>query len=103
LALSGWLSFRNFGMPDILGWVALCRSKHTHLLQLDLLSLTAKGLAPKFSKRTILTGLIHSWLDFDYYTASEWLRATGSRKFSTEQAILRRIVGFWCELSKNLI
>ena len=45
-------------MPDILGWVIFRGSKHTNLLPLDLPSLTVRGLAPKFSKRTILTGLV---------------------------------------------
>jgi len=83
LALSGWLSFRNFGIPGTLGWATLRRSKHSNLLQLDRPSLTLKGSAlpsptylrppkrglrvggsgfaqagPKFSKRTILAGLV---------------------------------------------
>ena len=45
-------------MPSIIGWATLRGSKHANLLQLDLWSLTVRGLAPKFSKRTILAGLI---------------------------------------------
>jgi hypothetical protein len=56
LALSGWLSFRNFGMPGIIGWATFRGSKHATLLLLDHLNLAIKGPAPKFSKRTILTG-----------------------------------------------
>ena len=44
-------------MPGIIGWATLRRSKQTNLLQMDHPSLTVKGLAPKLSKRTILTGL----------------------------------------------
>jgi hypothetical protein len=44
-------------MPDIIGWVAIRGSKQANLLPLDHLSLTVKGSAPKFSKRTILAGL----------------------------------------------
>ena len=32
LALSGWLSFRNFGIPGTLGWASLRGSKHRNLM-----------------------------------------------------------------------
>jgi hypothetical protein len=56
LALSGWLSFRNFGMPSIIIRVTFCGGKQSTLLLLGYTSSTVKGSAPKFSKRTILTG-----------------------------------------------
>jgi hypothetical protein len=31
LAISGWLSFRNFGMPDIGSWVTIRGSRHANL------------------------------------------------------------------------
>jgi hypothetical protein len=43
-------------MPGIIGWATPRRSKHLILLQWDSPSLIVKGSAPKFSKRTILTG-----------------------------------------------
>jgi hypothetical protein len=58
LALSGWPSFRNFGMPDVTGWITFRGNQHTDLLPLDHLNLNAKGSAPKFSKRTILAALV---------------------------------------------
>ena len=57
VALSGWFSFRNFGMPGVTGWVTFRGSRHTNSLPLDCSSLFLKGSAPKFSKRTILAGL----------------------------------------------
>ncbi len=56
LALSGWLSFRNFGMPAIMIMVTFLGNKHAKLLQTNLCGFTVIGSAPKFSKRTILTG-----------------------------------------------
>jgi hypothetical protein len=64
LALSGWLSFRNFGTPGVIGWATFRGSKHMNLVQLDGLSLTVNGSAPKFSKRTILAGLVSFLLGF---------------------------------------
>jgi hypothetical protein len=43
-------------MPGIISWATFRGSKHATLLLLDDPSLTVKGAAPKFSKRTILTG-----------------------------------------------
>jgi hypothetical protein len=43
-------------MPGIIGWATFCGSKHGTLFLLDHPSLTVEGAAPKFSKRTILTG-----------------------------------------------
>jgi len=54
LALSGWSSFRNFGMPGVIGWATFRGSEHETSLLSDHQSLAAKGSAPKFSKRTIL-------------------------------------------------
>jgi len=45
-------------MPGIIDWVTVRGSKQTILLQMDRLSSNAKGAAPKFSKRTILPGLV---------------------------------------------
>ena len=56
MALSGWFSFRNFGMPGIVIWVAFLCSNDTKSLQFERLGLTLRGSAPKFSKRTILAG-----------------------------------------------
>jgi hypothetical protein len=61
-------------MPGIIGWVTLRRSKPTHLQQLDRQSLTSSGSAPKFSKRTILTGLGSLLLGFDFFRPSPYLK-----------------------------
>jgi hypothetical protein len=44
-------------MPGIIGLATFRGSKHATLLLLDHLNLAVRGPAPKFSKRTILTGL----------------------------------------------
>jgi hypothetical protein len=55
-ALPGWLSFRNFGMPSVIGRVTFRGYKHATSLLLNCTNLTVSGPAPKFSKRTILPG-----------------------------------------------
>jgi len=49
--------FPNFGMPGIIIGVTFVETEHAKLLQADRRGLTVIGSAPKFSKRTILTGL----------------------------------------------
>jgi len=51
LALSGWLSLRNFGMPGVTGWVTFRGNKHTTLAQLDHMGLTVNGSALPSPKR----------------------------------------------------
>jgi hypothetical protein len=64
LALPGWLSLRNFGMPDVTGCITYPGNKHTNLLPEGCPNLAVKGSAPKFSKRTILAGLVSFLLEF---------------------------------------
>ena len=62
MALSGWLSFRNFGMPGVIGWAILRRSKHTNLLPLDHQSLTVRGPDLPSPKRLPSARLLEAWL-----------------------------------------
>jgi hypothetical protein len=67
-------------MPGIIGWATLRGIKHTNLVQLDLPILTVRGVAPKFSKRTILAGLVYFHVVFDFLATSQpkivkWLAA----------------------------
>jgi len=53
LALSGWLPFRNFGMPGIIIWVTFLESKHAKLLQTSRCGLTIIGSALPSPKRPV--------------------------------------------------
>ena len=45
-------------LPDFIDWAILGGSKRSNLLPWDRLSFAISGSAPKFSKKTILAGLI---------------------------------------------
>ena len=53
-----WAAYHELCPWGSIGWVTFRGSKHTNLLQLDRLSSALNGSAPKFSKRTILAGLV---------------------------------------------